>query len=192
MPTTVHFNYPPYWMWNTGSGELEGFFVDLLQEMFGSMELNYTLENKIDDDMNGHAKDYGVLGKINTEKYFFVAINIFYLVQGLVDGDYDMVIGDLTIDSKRLELIDFSIPIQMADLIIMKRQSSTLDADMFAIIQPFSANVWIAIVVSGIIVTFFLTFAIRISHEKHANPSLFSMWFIIGSTFGQGVSDIPR
>ena len=108
--------------------------------------------NLVIKDMNGHAKDYGVLGKINTEKYFFVAINIFYLVQGLVDGDYDMVIGDLTIDSKRLELME----IQMADLIIMKRQSSTLDADMFAIIQPFSANVWIAIVVSGIIVTFFL------------------------------------
>ena len=74
MPTTVHFNYPPYWLWNKGTGELEGFFVDLLQEMFGSMELNYTLENKIDDDMNGHAKDYGVLGKISTEKYaFYVA-----------------------------------------------------------------------------------------------------------------------
>ena len=196
MPTTVHFNYPPYWLWNKGTGELEGFFVDLLQEMFGSMELNYTLENKIDDDMNGHAKDYGVLGKIYTEKYiniyFFVSTNIFYLVQGLVDGDYDVVVGDLTIDSKRLELIDFSIPIQMADLIIMKRQSSTLDADMFAIIQPFSANVWIAIVVSGIVATFFLALTIRVSQEKQAHPSLFSMWFIIGSTFGQGVSDIPR
>ena len=103
-----------------------------------------------------------------------------------------MVVGDLTIDSKRLELIDFSIPIQMADLIIMKRQSSTLDADMFAIIQPFSANVWIAIVVSGIVATFFLALTIRVSQEKQAHPSLFSMWFIIGSTFGQGVSDIPR
>ena len=91
-----------------------------------------------------------------------------------------------------MELIDFSIPIQMADLIIMKRQSSTLDADMFAIIQPFSANVWIAIVVSGIVATFFLALTIRVSQEKQANSSLFSMWFIIGSTFGQGVSDIPR
>ena len=103
-----------------------------------------------------------------------------------------MVMGDLTINSKRLELIDFSIPIQMADLIIMKRKSSKLDADMFAIIQPYSANVWIAIVVSAVIATFFLSLAVRISHEKQANPSLFSMWFIIGSMFGQGVSDIPR
>ena len=31
-----------------------------------------------------------------------------------------MVMGDLTIDSKRLELIDFSIPIQIVDFIIMK------------------------------------------------------------------------
>ena len=103
-----------------------------------------------------------------------------------------MVMGDLTINSKRLELIDFSIPIQMADLIIMKRKSSKLDADMFAIIQPYSANVWIAIVVSAVIATFFLSLAIRISQEKQANPSLFSMWFIIGYMFGQGVSDIPR
>ena len=105
-----------------------------------------------------------------------------------------MVMGDLTINSKRLELIDFSIPIpiQMADLIIMKRKSSKLDADMFAIIQPYSANVWIAIVVSAVIATFFLSLAVRISHEKLSNPSLFSMWFIIGSMFGQGVSEIPR
>ena len=114
------------------------------------------------------------------------------MVQGLADGDYDVVMGDLTIDSKRLELIDFSIPIQIVDFIIMKSQSSTLDSNIFTIIQPFSANVWIAIVVSGIIVTFFLTLAIRVSHKKPANPSLYSLWFIIGSTFGQGVSDIPR
>ena len=66
MPATLHFNYPPYWMWNKATGELEGFFVDLLQEMFGSMKLNYTLENKIDDEiLNGHVNDYGVLGKIS-------------------------------------------------------------------------------------------------------------------------------
>ena len=125
---------------------------------------------------------------MNLSRYF----NVNVLVQGLVDGDYDVVMGDLTINSKRLELIDFSIPIQMADLIIMKRKSSKLDADMFAIIQPYSANVWIAIVVSAVIATFFLSLAVRISHEKLSNPSLFSMWFIIGSMFGQGVSEIPR
>ena len=66
MPTTIHFNYPPYWMWNEGTGQLEGFFVDLLQEMFGSMELNYTLKNKIDSEIN--VKDYGKLGKTYLSK----------------------------------------------------------------------------------------------------------------------------
>ena len=63
MPTTIHFNYPPYWMWNTGSGELEGFFVDLLQEIFESMDLNYTLENKIDDKIHENEQVYDILGR---------------------------------------------------------------------------------------------------------------------------------
>ena len=74
-------------------------------------------------------------------------------MQGLVNGDYDVVMGDLTIDSERLDVIDFSIPIQMADLVIMKKQSSSLDADMFAIAQPFSLHVWIAILGSGLLAT---------------------------------------
>ena len=63
MPTKVHFNNPPYWMWNKGTGELEGFFVDLLQEIFESMDLNYTLENKIDDMIHEHEQVYDILGK---------------------------------------------------------------------------------------------------------------------------------
>ena len=78
---------------------------------------------------------------------------MYFLVQGLVNGDYDVVMGDLTIDSERLDVIDFSIPIQMADLVIMKKQSSSLDADMFAIAQPFSLHVWIAILGSGLLAT---------------------------------------
>ena len=116
---------------------------------------------------------------------------MYFLVQGLVNGDYDVVMGDLTIDSERLDLIDFSIPIQMADLVIMKKQSSTLDADMFAIAQPFSLHVWIAILGSGLLVTMSLTFAMRFGHERCSNPTLYSLWFTIGSMFGQGVEQLP-
>ena len=63
MPATIRPNYTPYWMWNKGTGELEGFFVDLLQEIFESMDLNYTLENKIDDMIHEHEQVYDILGK---------------------------------------------------------------------------------------------------------------------------------
>ena len=48
----------PFWMRNNQTGQLSGFFVDLLHELFRSMELNFTLENKIN-----YEPTYDNLGK---------------------------------------------------------------------------------------------------------------------------------
>ena len=60
MPTAIYPSYPPYWKWNEETRELEGYFVDLLQELFRSADLNYTLLSKIDEE---HFEDYSKLGK---------------------------------------------------------------------------------------------------------------------------------
>ena len=48
----------PFWMRNNQTGQLSGFFVDLLHELFRSMQLNFTLENKIN-----YEPTYDNLGK---------------------------------------------------------------------------------------------------------------------------------
>ena len=60
MPTEIYQNNPPYWMWNEETRELEGYFVDLLEELFRSADLNYTLLSKIHEE---HFVGYSKLGK---------------------------------------------------------------------------------------------------------------------------------
>ena len=58
IPMNNDIGNAPFWMRNNQTGQLSGFFVDLLQELFRSMELNFTLENKIN-----YEPTYDNLGK---------------------------------------------------------------------------------------------------------------------------------
>ena len=192
MPTFLKPDFAPYWMKNNRTGQLTGFMVDLMKELFKNMDLNYTLETEI-EDYNIINPDYNVIGKIyfcfyQNDKHFLV------LVQGLVDGNYDVVMADLTMYPSRVELIDFSIPFQSSDVIIFKKQSSTSDKNLFAISQPLSDYAWLSILVSVVLVTIILDISIRFGfgNDKYKKPPLYSLWFTICSIFGQGVEDLPR
>ena len=84
----------PFWMRNNQTGQLSGFFVDLLHELFRSMQLNFTLENKIN-----YEPTYDNLGKYlqlwlwDWSKILIILVS----VHGLAAGDFDIIIGDLTI-----------------------------------------------------------------------------------------------
>ena len=74
MPTFLKPDFAPYWMKNNRTGQLTGFMVDLMKELFKNMDLNYTLETEIEDH-NIINPDYNVIGKIYC--CFYQIINIF-------------------------------------------------------------------------------------------------------------------
>lgn len=76
---------------------------------------------------------------------------ILFSVRGLAAGDFDIIMGDLTIVPSRLQLIEFSVPFQTSDVIIIKKQSTALDSNIFAVAQPLAGEVWLAIFASIIL-----------------------------------------
>ena len=72
-------------------------------------------------------------------------------VRGLAAGDFDIIIGDLTIVPSRLQLIEFSVPFQTSDVIIIKKQATALDSNIFAVARPLAGEVWLAILASVIL-----------------------------------------
>ena len=54
--------------------------------------------------------------------------------------------ADLTMNHERVDKIDFTVPFQTADVIIIYRRSSQLNSDYLAVFQPLSVASWLAIV----------------------------------------------
>ena len=121
MPIGYITDYYPQWYWDNKTQSYRGFFIDYLDEIF----------NLLEPDM----------------KYELVENNFTYaeLVDALVDDKFDIIHGDIYMSSQRLDKIDFSVPIQSSNLIIIKRKITTQDTSYFSIFLPLSFEVWLAI-----------------------------------------------
>ena len=62
MPDSCNPSYLPYWKRNSDTGEITGYFVDLLEELSRSVGFNYTLED------SSEFVTYDSLGKM-TKKF---------------------------------------------------------------------------------------------------------------------------
>ena len=50
--------------------------------------------------------------------------------------------------SSRAEMIDFSVPFETSEIIIIKEQSRNFDTNVFSFLLPLSNKVWVAILIS--------------------------------------------
>ena len=67
------------------------------------------------------------------------------LVDSLAKKEYDLLMADLTMNNERVDKIDFTVPFQTANVIIIYRRSSQLNSDYLAVFQPLSVASWLAI-----------------------------------------------
>ena len=58
MPDSYNPSFLPYWKRNSVTGEMTGYFVDLLEELSRSVGFNYTLED------SSNFTTYDALGKM--------------------------------------------------------------------------------------------------------------------------------
>ena len=130
----------PFWITNNITHELSGFYIDFLKELFKEMDRNYTIDKTL------HYPSYSSLcikgDFFQKIKHNFISVN------GLKNGEYDLLMGDITMMPSRAELIDFSVPFQTSEIIIYKRQSRNFDTNIFSFLLPLSYKVWVAVLIS--------------------------------------------
>ncbi|MCF8146605.1 MAG: transporter substrate-binding domain-containing protein [Deltaproteobacteria bacterium] len=88
-------DYPPF-NYLIESGELEGFDVDVVLELAGRL---------------------GVKPKIVIKKWSGI-------IQGLLAGEYDIILGSMAISEERLKLVSFSIPYYHSEVRVVVREGS--------------------------------------------------------------------
>lgn len=126
--------------------DYEGFIKDLLDE------LGHDYELVIPDDTR--------YGRLDPETGTWTGT-----VGMALDGKADLIATDLTINSPRLEVLDFSVPFMASRLTVVAKLGS--GAEWPLVVSPFSWVVWVLLLVAYLVASLVFFLVKRISpHER--------------------------
>ena len=114
------------------------------------------------------------------------------VVETVANGEYDIVVGDITATSKRRELVLFSTSIYDYSLRLIMRKPTVDHIDLFAYLKPFSPSLWLLILVATICTSILVCLVERRDNEALRDRSTISMgamsiWYSLGNIMGYGV-----
>ena len=114
------------------------------------------------------------------------------VVQAVANGDYDMVVGDVTISSSRRKIAAFSSGIFDSALRLIIRKPTVDAVDFFAYLRPFSLGLWMVIFATTIFTSMLVCFVERQDNDALRDRSTISMgamsiWYSLGHIMGYGV-----
>lgn len=118
-----------------GVGGYEGFAIDLVEHVATSLGRNFTINI---------ATGYGSKNNDGTWNG---------MIGDVVSGRADLAVGDLTINSEREAVVDFSMPFLDLGISILYVASPAKSIDLFSFLEPLSPVVWIMMLVAGILVS---------------------------------------
>ncbi|KAJ8549505.1 hypothetical protein K7X08_033212 [Anisodus acutangulus] len=126
-----------------------GFCIELFKEVLKILEQNYTLPYEF-EPFNGSYPD---------------------LVQQVINGTYDAIVGDITILAERTKYVEFTQPFAESGLtmVVPVKFDGSKKAWMF--LKPFTGNMWIAtggVLVYTMLVVWFM--------EHQSNPEFRGLW----------------
>ena len=112
-------------------------------------------------------------------------------VRKVADGEYDMVVGDVTATSKRREIAVFSTSIFDFSLRLIMRKPTVNQIDLFAYLKPFSLSLWLLILVATIGTSILVCLVERRDNDALRDRSTVSMgamsvWYSVGNIMGYG------
>ncbi|RVE50832.1 hypothetical protein evm_004581 [Chilo suppressalis] len=125
----------------------------------------------------------------------------------LIEHKADLAICDLTINSERNNIVDFSTPFMTLGISMLFREPDPEPPDMFSFLLPLDLDVWLYLATTYIIVSFVLLICARMSQDDWVNPhpcnqnpenlqniwSLYNcMWLAMGTIMTQGCDILPR
>ena len=168
-----------------GNDRYEGFAVDLTAEIARIVGINCTLSIVAGYGSRGEDGSWtGMVGEI-------------------LEGRADMAIADLTINSDRERVVDFSMPFLELGISILFVASPSKSIDLFSFMAPFSPAVWLLMLAGGVAVSLGLFLISRNSPFETAeldsadgdSPFLsfnHCLWFSVASWMQQGCDFLPR
>ena len=128
-----------------GEGGYEGFAIDLVNRLAASIGFNYTISI---------ATGYGSKNRDGTWNG---------MIGDVLEGRADMAVGDLTINSEREEVVDFSMPFLDLGISILYVSSPSKSIDLFSFMDPLSPMVWVLVLVAGVLVSLTIFLLARFS-----------------------------
>ena len=114
------------------------------------------------------------------------------LIKAVANGDYDIVVGDVTVTAIRRELVGFSNAIFDNSLRIIMRKTPAAELDLLSFLKPFSRNLWCLVLGACVVAGVLLCLVEREENEALRNRSLLSqltmsVWYSFGNIVGYGV-----
>ncbi|XP_059291072.1 glutamate receptor 2.9-like [Lycium ferocissimum] len=149
----------------TNEKKYSGFCIDLFKEVLKILEQNYSLPYEF-EPYNGSYPD---------------------LVQQVINGSYDAIVGDMTVLAERAKYVEFTQPFAESGLSMVVPVKFDRSQKALMFLKPFTANMWIAtgaVLVYTMIVVWFM--------EHQSNPEFrgrwkdqlgTAMWFTFSSLF---------
>ena len=113
------------------------------------------------------------------------------LVRGVVNNEYDIVVGDVIVTSARRKFVDFSIAFYDNTFSVIIQKSSSLQLDFFAYLKPFSSEVWLVLLVACVYSAALFWILERQTNAMLRDESILSsiamsIWYSIGTLLGYG------
>ncbi|CAF3849608.1 unnamed protein product, partial [Rotaria sp. Silwood1] len=114
------------------------------------------------------------------------------LIQAVVNGQYDIVIGDVTVTATRRELVGFSNAIFDNSLRIIMRKTPYVNIELLSFFKPFSRNLWLLVLGACIYAALLICLVEKNDNEIFQNRSILSqitmsIWYSFGNIVGYGV-----
>ncbi|EDV24879.1 uncharacterized protein TRIADDRAFT_25025, partial [Trichoplax adhaerens] len=171
----------------TGSQSYEGFCIDIMDAIKEMLGLDYELY-LVEDHQYGARYDNGSWSG---------------LIGQLVEQKADVALADLTISLIRETVADFTVPFLYSHSTALISNPGQREPDLFQFFFPFKTEVWIALVISSVLVSLLLGWYNRLSpyswgknedvREAGQDQTFYnSMWFTYSSLLQQGSETTPR
>ncbi|CAF4619855.1 unnamed protein product [Rotaria sp. Silwood1] len=114
------------------------------------------------------------------------------LIQAVVNGQYDIVLGDVTVTAIRRELVGFSNAIFDNSLRIIMRKTPYVTIELLSFLKPFSRNLWLLVLGACIYAALLICLVEKNDNEIFQNRSIssqitMSIWYSFGNIVGYGV-----
>ncbi|KAF3672661.1 Apoptosis inhibitory protein 5 isoform 1 [Capsicum annuum] len=149
----------------TNERKYSGFCIDLFKEVVKILEQNYTLPYEF-EPYNGSYPD---------------------LVQQVINGNYDAIVGDITILAERTKYVEFTQPFAESGLTMVVPVKFDRSGMAWMFWKPFTTNMWIA---TGAVLVYTMLVVWFIEHQSNAefrgrwkDQLGTAMWFTFSSLF---------
>ncbi|CAF0899854.1 unnamed protein product [Rotaria sordida] len=113
------------------------------------------------------------------------------LIRAVINDDYDIIIGDVTITASRRKQVSFSNSIFDNSLRIIMRKNTNDNVDLLSFLKPFSFSLWILLFITSIYAGVLICLLERQENEALHERSIISsiamsLWYSIGTIMGYG------